>query len=295
MRRVRPYLILFIFVLSLLGALFYSLCITRPIVGLTGISRKMAALDFNWRCPDTRKDEIGVLSRNLNELSDRLKAALLDLKEANASLQRDIDREREMERRRSAFFAAASHELKTPITVLKGQISGMLAGVDIYQDRDKYLARSLAVTGRMEKLIQEMLTISRMEQDSFAIRRDRVNLAGLIQEQISLAEDLAQLKEQELCVSLTPETVIPGDKILLSRVVSNLLANALHYSPEAALVSVRLFADETGAVLEIENSGAHIPEESLSRILSAAPVRGREICTVPERGRRSGFKYTKGK
>lgn len=87
MRRVRPYLILFIFVLSLLGALFYSLCITRPIVGLTGISRKMAALDFNWRCPDTRKDEIGVLSRNLNELSDRLKAALLDLKEANASLQ----------------------------------------------------------------------------------------------------------------------------------------------------------------------------------------------------------------
>ena len=134
MRRVLPCLILIMFVISLLGALFYSRCITRPIVRLSGISRKLASLDFDWKCPETRKDEIGMLGRNLNELSDHLRDALSELRDANASLQQDIEREREMERRRSAFFAAASHELKTPITVLKGQLSGMLAGVDIYQD-----------------------------------------------------------------------------------------------------------------------------------------------------------------
>ena len=266
MRRVLPCLILIMFVISLLGALFYSRCITRPIVRLSGISRKLASLDFDWKCPETRKDEIGMLGRNLNELSDHLRDALSELRDANASLQQDIEREREMERRRSAFFAAASHELKTPITVLKGQLSGMLAGVDIYQDRDKYLARSLAVTGRMEKLIQEMLTIFRMEQDDSAVRSDPVSLTELIQEQLDLAEDFAQLKEQQISVSLPPKAVIQGDRVLLSCAISNLLTNALKYSPDAALISVTLSERDTGLILDIENSGVHIPPESLPRL-----------------------------
>ena len=189
-----------------------------------------------------------------------------ELRDANASLQQDIEREREMERRRSAFFAAASHELKTPITVLKGQLSGMLAGVDIYQDRDKYLARSLAVTGRMEKLIQEMLTIFRMEQDDSAVRSDPVSLTELIQEQLDMAEDFAQLKEQQISVSLPPKAVIQGDRVLLSCAISNLLTNALKYSPDAALISVTLSERDTGLILDIENSGVHIPPESLPRL-----------------------------
>lgn len=266
MRRVLPHVILVMFILSLLGALFYSRSITRPIVRLSGISRKLASLDFDWICPETRIDEIGALGRNLNELSGRLRNALSELQEANASLQQDIEREREMERRRSAFFAAASHELKTPVTVLKGQLSGMLAGVDIYRDRDKYLARSLAMTGRMEKLIQEMLIISRMEQEDSVIRQDRICLAELLQEQIDLAEDLAQLKNQRITGSLAPDSIVLGDKALLSCALSNLLTNAFRYSPEDALVSVSLSAPDGSVLLEIENSGVQIPSEALSHL-----------------------------
>ena len=68
------------------------------------------------------------------------------------------------------FFGAASHELKTPLTVLKGHLSGMLNGVVGYENHSKYLQRSLAVTEKMEVLIRELLYISRIEKNKTSIQ-----------------------------------------------------------------------------------------------------------------------------
>ena len=111
-----------------------------------------------------------------------------------------------------------------------------------------------------------MLTIFRMEQDDSTVRSDPVSLTELIQEQLDLAEDFAQLKEQQISVSLPPKAVIQGDRVLLSCAISNLLTNALKYSPDAALISVTLSERDTGLILDIENSGVHIPPESLPRL-----------------------------
>lgn len=92
------------------------------------------------------------------------------LREANAALQNDIDRERELERQRLEFFASVSHELKTPITVIKGQLEGMLGNVGVYKDRDQYLARSISVANRMEDLLKEIAIFSRMEAPEFALQ-----------------------------------------------------------------------------------------------------------------------------
>ena len=161
--QMAPWLLLALLFFSLLCALFYSRYITRPVVRLSNIAGKMARLDFGWECGDSRRDEIGELGRSLNEMARRLSTALKELEAANQALRGEVEREREQERKRMAFFSAASHELKTPVTILKGQLSGMLEGVDVYRNRDKYLLRSLQITGRMEHLIQEMLSISRME------------------------------------------------------------------------------------------------------------------------------------
>lgn len=115
----------------------------------------MASLDFSGRCDETRSDELGCLAHNLNCLSDSLSHSMLELQEANAQLKTDIEKERELERQRMDFFGAASHELKTPLTVLKGHLSGMLNGVVGYENHSKYLQRSLAVTEKMEVLIRE--------------------------------------------------------------------------------------------------------------------------------------------
>ena len=124
-----------------------------------------------------------------------------------------MERERELDRQRMAFFNAASHELKTPVTILKGQLSGMLEGVGVYQDRDKYLLRSLRVTGRMENLVQEMLAISRMESGSVAVKREPVELSALIERQLALDAPLLEQRNQRLVKDLTPGIVVIGGRL----------------------------------------------------------------------------------
>ena len=129
--QMAPWLLLVLLAFSLLGAFFYSRYITRPIVRMSGIAGKMAELDFHWTYGEKRRDEIGKLGRSLDQLARRLDTALTDLEIANQALRGEVERERELDRQRMAFFNAASHELKTPVTILKGQLSGMLEGVGV--------------------------------------------------------------------------------------------------------------------------------------------------------------------
>ena len=123
--QILPWMLLTVFAVSLLIALFYSRYLSKPVQKLGAASDKMANLDFSVRTDMKRIDEIGVLSRSLDTMAESLDQALSSLWEANAKLKDEMEQERELEQQRMEFFAAASHELKTPVTILKGQIEGM--------------------------------------------------------------------------------------------------------------------------------------------------------------------------
>lgn len=93
----------------------------------------MAGLDFSVRTEMKRTDELGTLSRSLDTMAQNLDQALKSLRSAKLKLKDEMEQERELERRRMEFFAAASHELKTPVTILKGQIEGMEQNVGVYK------------------------------------------------------------------------------------------------------------------------------------------------------------------
>ena len=267
--QMAPWLLLVLLIFSLLCAFGYSRYITRPIVRLNSIAGKMAQLDFQWESGERRRDEIGQLGRSLDQLAQRLSAALTELEAANRALRGEVEQERELDRQRMAFFNAASHELKTPVTILKGQLSGMLEGVGVYQDREKYLLRSLQVTGRMENLIQEMLSITRMEAGSIPVKQELVDLSALIEGQLALDAELLRQREQRLVSALTPGITVTGDALLLGKAVGNLLSNASLYSPEGAEVRVWCGLQESRPALTVENTGAHIQEEALPHLFEA--------------------------
>ena len=243
LNRAAPCLALALLAFSLLCAVGYSRYLARPIVRISSIAGRMAELDFQWKCGETRRDEIGALGRSLDEMAERLSAALAELEEANAALRGDMERARELERQRLAFFSAASHELKTPVTILKGQLSGMLDGVGVYRDREKYLAG--------------------------ASRREAVELSALTAEKLAQDAELLEQRGMTAVEALEPGLLVEGERALLGRAVENLLSNAALYSPEGAEIRVTAAARGAWAVLTVENTGARIPAEALPHLFEA--------------------------
>lgn len=269
LNRAAPCLALALLAFSLLCAVGYSRYLARPIVRISSIAGRMAELDFQWKCGETRRDEIGALGRSLDEMAERLSAALAELEEANAALRGDMERARELERQRLAFFSAASHELKTPVTILKGQLTGMLDGVDVYRDRDKYLARSLQVTGRMEALVQEILMVSRMESGSTAFHPAPLDLSELVRQQLELDRELFAQRQMRVQARLTPLLTLRADTAMLAKAVENVLSNAALYSPAGALIRVQTRLEGAQAVLTVENTGVQIGDAALPHLFDA--------------------------
>ena len=266
LQKTLPILSVAILLVSVIAAFFYTWYMTKPIKKISKLSKQMADMDFSGLCPTNRTDEIGVLSHSLNDLSKKLAAALSELQEANQKLQADIDMERRLEKQRVEFFAAASHELKTPITIIKGQLQGMLYQVGRYKDRETYLAQSLEVTDTLEKLVQELLTISRLDTPGYTCKKSNLNLSNLINDRLTAFEDLFMQKDLTVEQSISPEVYILGDMQLLQKALDNLLGNAAAYSEAGNQIIVKLWEENEKVNLTIENTGAHIPDEAISKL-----------------------------
>ena len=266
LQKTLPILSVAILLVSVIAAFFYTWYMTKPIKKISKLSKQMADMDFSGLCPTNRTDEIGVLSHSLNDLSKKLAAALSDLQEANQKLQADIDMERRLEKQRVEFFAAASHELKTPITIIKGQLQGMLYQVGRYKDRETYLAQSLEITDTLGKMVQELLTISRLDTPGYTCKKSNLNLSNLINDRLTAFEDLFMQKDLTVEQSISPEVFISGDMQLLQKALDNILGNAAAYSEAGNQIIVKLWKKNEKANLTIENTGAHIPDEAISKL-----------------------------
>lgn len=203
--------------IATVASVIYSRYVTRPVLRLSEVSKEMSNLNFNWTCKENRTDELGVLAHSLNEMSMKLSAALENLQKANAKLQADIEHERELEQAQLDFFSAVSHELKTPITIIKGETEGMILNVGDYQDRNKYLSRSLEIINTMENMIQEILTVSRIKSSKVGLRKETIDFSALLKGEYALFEDLIVQKEIDWNEDISPSLHIVADKMLIQK------------------------------------------------------------------------------
>lgn len=254
--------------LSFGSAWFLSFYATRPIVRMNHIAGKMAELDFSWYCPDVRDDEIGMLARSINELSDKLHDALLKLRQKNTRLEDEIQIERERERRRMLFFSGISHELKTPIAIVIGQLEGMQAGVGVYKDRDKYLARSAEILQSLHVFIKEILLVSQIDLAGGNAAKP-VDISRLLREMLAEYEGYAEFLSVAVSGELTDGLYVAGDEMLFQKAVGNIIGNAVGHSPPQASVRVELTAKEGRVRLAVTNTPAHIASEHLPHLFEA--------------------------
>ncbi len=268
--RVLPVLACAVLGASFLASWLYSYIITKPVLKISRISQEMSELKLDWQLGSPRPDELGKLEGSLHFLSQKLAAAISDLQSANEKLTEDIAHEKALEQARLDFFSAVSHELKTPITIIKGQLEGMLLGVGVYKDHGKYLARALEVANMLERMVQELLTVSRMEtSQGSGDRAERFDCVKLVQGYLGSQEDLAAKKGLEVHCSLPEEVFISGNQLLMEKVFSNLIGNAVKYTPQGGEIFLSACEKQGKYEFSVENTGAHIPEESFPKLFDA--------------------------
>lgn len=262
--RLLPLITAAILLVSVVGAYLLSRYYSRPLIAISQTARQMAALDLTGQCEVRRQDEIGVLAASLNEMSAQLSTALADLQAANGQLKQDIEREREQERQRVEFFTAVSHELKTPIAIIKGQLEGMIYQVGDYKDRDTYLRHCLKTTNDMEALVKEILAAARLGGSDFRLVCTDLDFSGLLQSVCRKFLGPMEDKQIALTLAIQPGVHCRGDLRLLEKAFDNVLSNAVAYSPAGACITVRL----QEGVCTIENTGIQIAEEDLARLFT---------------------------
>ncbi|WP_207655671.1 sensor histidine kinase, partial [Clostridium botulinum] len=261
-----PYIGLVVILISVIGGLIYSKVISKPLISMNKVAKEMAKLDFTKKCTVKGEDEIGELSQSLNDLSNNLRISMEELQRANEQLLDDIAKEREIEKKRREFIATISHELKTPITILKGQIEGMLSNIGIYKDRDKYLKRNLEVLNDMEYMVKETLEISKLESQGFKPRKEQVSLSKIVEECIYNISFIAKRKNIFIDKNINEDLFVHGDSKLLKKVVNNIITNAINHSPESEKVYANLHEEKDEIVLKVENTGIYIEENELKEI-----------------------------
>lgn len=138
--------------------------VTRPILKLASLSEQMSELNFDVSCDDSRLDEIGVLGRSMNTLSDKLKETIGALQEANQQLQHDIDEKIQIDEMRKEFIANVSHELKTPIALIQGYAEGLTEGMcEDEESRSYYCEVIMDEANKMNKMVKQLLTLTALE------------------------------------------------------------------------------------------------------------------------------------
>lgn len=180
---------------------------------------------------------------------------------------RDVTQLHRINQIRSDFVANVSHELRTPTTVLKGYIEALRDQRELAPPSwQAPLDQMHDHAERMQQLIEELLLLSRLEQDDHASQLEPVAVGEMLAEILTQARNLSGLHEHLFSLEAQPALRVSGNRRELYSAFSNLVFNAVHYTPPRGIIKVRWYSDEGGAHLEVQDNGVGIGEEHLERI-----------------------------
>lgn len=258
------YALIIVFLVIILLSFYYSKIIVKPLIKMNRVTKKMANFDFSEKLPVTADDEIGGLSGSINTLSVNLKDRIDRLNVANTKLQQDIERERQLEKTRKEFISGVSHELKTPLSVIRSFAEGIKDGVS--KDTTYYTDVILEETENMNRLIVEMLELAKLESGTYKLDMTTFSIGELIQQVYTKLLFSMEEKHLQVNIDVDSSIFVKANRSRIEQVVVNLLSNAIRYTPDGEKIQVSVIAMEDTVKVEIENTGNPIPEDSLEKI-----------------------------
>ncbi|CAM3946146.1 sensor histidine kinase [Mesobacillus zeae] len=251
------YMIAFVLLLTILASIYYSIKIAKPLLRINDTTRKIAHLDFSERIEYHSKDEIGDLSQNINLLSNTLHSHI-------TQLQQDIEKEKQLEITRKEFISGVSHELKTPLSIMKSCISILKDGVASHK-KDYYFEAMEKEVDKMDLLIVDMLELAKYESGTYKMKMEPFFIDKIIDHvcnQLSL-----EIEKKELTVHKDLATIeVFANQHRIEQVITNYITNAIRYTPVHENIYISTTIEDDQVKVCVENKGTHIPNDQLDKV-----------------------------
>lgn len=255
MLRALPLSVICCVFLSVLCAYFFSKGTTSSIRQLSKAVKKMSELDKSAQCRISSQDELGELANDVNQLYHRLLCMI-------ENLELEKEKTSENERAKIDFLRSASHELKTPVTALNAMLENMILGVGRYQDYDACLPECKAITERLSEMIHEILETSKLSVSTKNAALTEINVSELL---VSLCEPyqlIAATHGVQFRLKIDDAVSVELPIHEFSKALSNILGNAVGYTPNGKCVSVYL----RDHMIVVENECTPISKEELPHL-----------------------------
>jgi two-component system, OmpR family, sensor histidine kinase BaeS len=212
---------------------------SRPLDELLVASDRVAEGDLSVRLEEKGLREMRSVARTFNSMAERLQAS---------------------DRQRRDMLADVTHELRTPLTVIRGEVEGMLDGV--YPADEARLKSVLEETELLTRLVDDLRTFSLAEAGALQLKREPTDVAALIIETVAAFRSAGDARGVRIESSVGESPSVEVDPVRVREVISNLITNALRYSPNGGVVRVAY----DGATVSVTDDGSGIPPEVLPHI-----------------------------
>lgn len=236
----------FTLIIMFFAVYYTSYSLTKPLRLMSEAARCMAKGDFSKRIPVTTDDEVGELAAAFNNMTDSLVL---------------------LESTRRSFVANVSHELKTPITTIGGFIDGIIDGTIPYEKKDEYLRIVSDEVKRLSRLVQSMLSLSKLESGEMKLKLSEFDIAATIINIVIAQQQRIESKNLDIIGldSLT-KLYVNADSDLIHQVIYNLVDNAVKFTNDNGEIEFKVTNRNNNIYISIKNSGDGITPEDLPHI-----------------------------
>ncbi len=231
--------------LALLGGIMMSRSTAKRVELINQTSQKIMTGNLSLRIPDRgTNDDFDQLARNLNQMLDRIVQLMEGIRHVSDNI---------------------AHDLRTPLTRLRNQLENTLLKVEKEEDREQ-VANAVAEADQLLATFNALLRIARLEMGGRSTNFAEFNLSELVQDAAELYEALAEDKRQKLSLLIEPDVHVTADRDLLFQTLSNLVDNAIKYTPEGGEIDLSLSKSKDDVYLIVGDSGIGIPEDERKKV-----------------------------
>ncbi len=238
-----------ILILLFLIARFFAGKSIKPVSTIIATSSQITKDNLKARIPlPTNKDELYLLSENINHLLDRVENA--------------IDREKQ-------FTSDASHELRTPLAVIKGTMEVLIRKPRNQQEYEEKIQFCVSEVDRLNHMVDQLLLLARFENQKQNIKKESIYLNAIVLDNLTRFSDKIESKKLKVITSFNDDYYINSDNYLISIILSNLISNAIKYSKNETEINIKLLSENDKVLFSISDNGIGIVSEDIDKIFTS--------------------------